>query len=295
MNAELRKFPLFTPGRLHDRHESVNLSEVRTREWILLQRSITPDQGLSLFDRFQQHADARNQVQHVEKLYDVIPGKRLVRLLSSFAGNPRIIQMSACDLRRQEVSITYPMHFRSSLGRAIEDGPWDRSMTPKIARQLTEAVLLLHNKGIMHRDVKPDNILLSDRGDGVLCDFERATEHGDHLVKEFGNGSVVDTSMYLAPEMCTSPPDYGLPVDVWAIGCTILQLLGYTPWDPSLPPDQLKAKIAKCRGGRKPDGCPKRHECSVELWEVLTGAFEPDPRRRATCETLLTLPYLRDG
>ena len=227
-------------------------------------------------------------------------GLEEVRLLKRCQDHPNVIQLLGANVKYEEdihredneIEMIFMYYRRGSLAKQLQDGTWDRSMAPKIIRQLTEAVLFLHSNGIIHRYIKPDTIFLND--DGLFLFVDQAIMHGGNLANEYGEESVVKTSLSLAPELCTSPPDYGYPVDVWAIGCVLLNLLGYDAWDPSLPHDELRKKIAKCRGGKKPDGCPKQRECLPELSEVLTKVFQVDPRRRITCEELLKLPYF-DG
>ena len=220
-----------------------------------------------------------------ENPYVVYYGREEVRLLRLCQGHPNIIELLGANVKYEdeddifrednEIEIILRYYRRGSLAQQLQDGTWDRSMTPKIIRQLTEAVLFLHSNGIIHRYIKPDIIFLND--DGLFLFVEQAIMHGGNLANEYGEESVVKTSLSLAPELCTSPPDYGYPVDVWAIGCVLLNLLGYDAWDPPLPHDKLRENIAKCRGGKKPDGCPKQRECLPELWEVLIKVFQVDP------------------
>ena len=113
-----------------------------------------------------------------------------------------------------EIEIILKLHRRGSLANQLQDGTWDPSNAPKVIRQLTEALLSLHKWGVMHRDIQPGNILLSDYDSAILCDLGIARNRDESLADEWGTESSAGTLPFMAPEMCASPPDYGFPVDV---------------------------------------------------------------------------------
>ena len=195
--------------------------------------------------------------------------QRESHFLEQCKNRPNIIQMVGAYKRDERIVIYLQYHRRGSLFKQLSKSTWDPLNAPKIIRQLTEAALFLHSNGIIHRDIKPGNILLSDEGDAVLCDFGIATVKAD---------TSVGTPEYMAPEMCQSPPNYGFPVDVWAIGCVLNDMLfGLAPTN------------ERCYGP------PRQHECSVDLYEVLTKIFVHDPAQRITCESLLKLRYYQQS
>lgn len=80
----------------------------------------------------------------------------------------------------------------------------------------------------MHRDFKPENILLSKNGVVKICDFGWArstTKQGDKDFTEY-----VATRWYRAPELLLrDKKNYGKPVDVWALGCIFVELITGAP------------------------------------------------------------------
>lgn len=91
-----------------------------------------------------------------------------------------------------------------------------------ITYQIFRGVQYLHSSNLLHRDLKPSNILANECCDICLCDFGFAreiTNVGDDLTE------YVITRYYRAPEVMLSSQNYGQGVDVWAIGCTIFELL----------------------------------------------------------------------
>ena len=74
---------------------------------------------------------------------------------------------------------------------------------PRVAYQLLSALAYLHDNGIMHRDVKPDNVLLNANMEPVLCDFSLATFSSRGYAGPTHSGDV-GTAVYMAPEVCAA-------------------------------------------------------------------------------------------
>ncbi|KAJ8044669.1 Cyclin-dependent kinase-like 1 [Holothuria leucospilota] len=102
------------------------------------------------------------------------------------------------------------------------------SVTKKIIYQTLQAVSFCHQHNCIHRDVKPENILITKDGQVKLCDFGFArilTGPGDEYT------DYVATRWYRAPELLVGDTKYGPPVDVWAIGCVTAELIsGQALW-----------------------------------------------------------------
>ncbi|KAJ3444115.1 glycogen synthase kinase-3 alpha [Anaeramoeba flamelloides] len=88
--------------------------------------------------------------------------------------------------------------------------------------QLCRAVAKLHRLGICHRDIKPDNILISPRTSELkLCDFGSAKV----LKKGDKNTSYICSRHYRAPELIFGSTEYDTQIDMWSIGCVLAELL----------------------------------------------------------------------
>ncbi|XP_047139292.1 cyclin-dependent kinase-like 1 isoform X1 [Hydra vulgaris] len=107
----------------------------------------------------------------------------------------------------------------------------------RIIYQVLKAVAFCHQHKCIHRDVKPENILITKEKIVKLCDFGFArllTGPSDEYT------DYVATRWYRAPELLVGDTQYGTPVDVWAIGCVFAELLSGQPlWPGKSDVDQL--------------------------------------------------------
>ncbi|CAG9767372.1 unnamed protein product [Ceutorhynchus assimilis] len=95
--------------------------------------------------------------------------------------------------------------------------------------QVCRAINYCHSNNIMHRDVKPENILVSSLGVVKLCDFgfSRLVSSNGEPCTEY-----VATRWYRAPELLVGEPVYGASVDIWAIGCLFAEMITGDPLFP---------------------------------------------------------------
>jgi DNA-binding response OmpR family regulator len=109
--------------------------------------------------------------------------------------------------------------------------------------QLAEALAECHDKGIVHRDVKPENLLLRADGSAALVDFGIAKEVGD-TAGLTRTGEFLGSVSYMAPERF-SAQDSGPPIDVYAIGVLLYEMLtGEKPFTRATAPETLAAHLA---------------------------------------------------
>lgn len=148
-----------------------------------------------------------------------------------------------------------------------------------VMRDVLSALAYIHQKGIMHRDMKPENLLLSADFKFVkLADFGFA-KHVDGEQK----GEICGTPEYVAPEMLKKMP-YGVQVDMWSTGVILYILLsGCAPFQ-EMKRSVLFEKIKKAEY----EFYEKQFMgISLDAKELVTALLTPDPSKRLTAEQAL--------
>jgi serine/threonine protein kinase len=155
----------------------------------------------------------------------------------------------------------------------VDDGPISPRRVAEIGVQLLSALRAAHAAGIVHRDVKPSNVLLETSGRVVLTDFGIATYDGATTLTQ--TGTFMGSPAYVAPEVARGEP--ATPAsDLWSLGATLYAAVeGRPPYDHETAMATLSALVTS-----EPDP-PMR---AGPLRPVLTGLLTKDPARRLTAE-----------
>lgn len=106
----------------------------------------------------------------------------------------------------------------------VDDGkPREPTSVLRVVREISTALAYAHSKGFVHRDVKPDNILLHDDGSSALTDFgiARATDSASRMTR---TGAVIGTPHYMSPEQARGRPLDGR-ADLYSLGVVLFELL----------------------------------------------------------------------
>lgn len=167
-----------------------------------------------------------------------------------------------------------------------------KRLTEPVARHLLTALLealsFLHRAGIVHRDIKPDNVLLDQEGHIKLIDFGTAAQIIDQGQRR---RSAVGTPWYCAPEVVNAESGlegYACSCDIWSLGCTALELVTGRP-----PYDELNdiACLFKVAEAQVPPIA--RESMSDTCFEFIRRCLEPDSTLRPSAEDLLQDPFIR--
>lgn len=119
-------------------------------------------------------------------------------------------------------------------------------LVPRMIERAAEGLAHVHEKGFIHRDVKPDNFLVSDRGEIRLIDFALAEKKKTGLAKLFGGKSkvIVGTRSYMSPEQIRKLP-LDERADIYSFACTIFHLMaGHPPYTAPTSNELLQKHIA---------------------------------------------------
>ena len=210
---------------------------------------------------------------------------RFVRERSILVGlrHPNIVAVRDLVAEGEQLAIVMEYVDGGSLRTALADGP----LTPRRAVQVTAAVLdglaYAHEQQVLHRDIKPDNVLLAADSQVKLSDFGIASLLEDRQSSTTG---LVGTPEYLAPELLLTGKA-GLPVDVYGTGVLLYELLaGRTPF--------AGPGTGYAIAHRHVTNLAPRLPIPDQLWRVLEQLLAKDPAVRPTAaeaaELLRALP-----
>ncbi|NXP58447.1 STK36 kinase, partial [Chloropsis cyanopogon] len=195
--------------------------------------------------------------------------------------HPNIIQMLDSFETAKEVVVVTD-YAEGELFQILEDdGTLPEDQVQTIAAQLISALYYLHSHRILHRDMKPQNILLGKDGVVKLCDFGFARAMSIHTMVLT---SIKGTPLYMSPELVEERP-YDHTADLWSVGCILYELFVGTPPFYTNSIFQLVSLIIK-------DPVKWPMTMSPVFKSFLQGLLMKDPHQRLSWPELLSHPFI---
>jgi serine/threonine protein kinase len=175
-------------------------------------------------------------------------------IMAQLKGNSNIVSYEDHQIIRHEDVIGYDILIRMELLTPLLDRMMQKKLDEKevvrLGIDMCKALELCHRKNIIHRDIKPQNIFISDNGDYKLGDFGIART----IEKTTGGMSKKGTDKYMAPEVYRGD-NYDLTVDLYSLGIVLFSLLNGNrgPFLPAPPArvthnDEEEARTRRMRG-----------------------------------------------
>ena len=168
-----------------------------------------------------------------------------------------------------------------SLHDIIKQQTLDERSIARIGLQVLRGLVAVHRANVVHRDVKPTNILVADDDSIFLVDFGIARIAGDASLT---GQSIVGTLDFLAPERFRAGYTVGPPADIWALGVTFYYALeGYYPFWRDSERGWEATMMAIL------NEAPRQPTCRGRLADITLRMLEKDPARRADTEDVLAV------
>ncbi|XP_024004494.1 mitogen-activated protein kinase kinase kinase 17 [Eutrema salsugineum] len=206
----------------------------------------------------------------------------------STLSSPHIVKYIGSGLTRENGGLVYNILMEYVSGGSLYDliknsgGKLPEPAIRSYTSQILKGLMYLHERGIVHCDLKSRNVLVEETG-AVL----KIADMG--CAKSVGESEFSGTPAFMAPEVARGE-EQRFPADVWTLGCTVIEMMtGSNPW-PELN-DVVAAMYTIGFSGESPE---------IPGWvsekgkDFLINCFKKDPKQRLTVEELLKHPFLND-
>ncbi|KAL8389929.1 hypothetical protein RB595_009191 [Gaeumannomyces hyphopodioides] len=217
--------------------------------------------------------------------------KREISLLRDLR-HPNIVQYLGCGSSAESLNIFLEYVPGGSVQSMLNSyGALPEPLVRSFVRQILNGLSYLHNRDIIHRDIKGANILVDNKGAIKISDFGISKKvEATNILNGANNAknrpSLQGSVFWMAPEV-VKQTSYTRKADIWSLGCLVVEMMtGSHPF-----PDctQLQA-IFKIGGGKTTPTVPD--DASTEAKSFLAQTFEMDHNKRPSADELILSPFL---
>jgi serine/threonine-protein kinase len=178
--------------------------------------------------------------------------------------------------------------------RIVQKKRFSEAEAIEVVRQVASALKHAHERGFIHRDIKPKNIMISRSGTVKLADLGLARALSDKEAAEAESGRAYGTPYYISPEQIRGQVDIGPQADIYGLGATLYHMVtGRVPFEGKNPSEVMHRHL-------KSELVPPDHinsKLSAGLAQVVEMMMAKDPRERyqSTADLIVDLDLLRKG
>ena len=203
-------------------------------------------------------------------------------ILSRDLGHPNVLRVYHLGQDETRRYLTMQWVEGPNLGKVLaENGALEESRAVQIATKLASALEAAHSRGVLHRDIKPQNILLDKESEPYLTDFGLAREVAGEGITNAG--VFLGTPNYVSPEQASTLP-LDKRSDIYSFGVVLFEMAtGRRPFEAESAADVLRQH----RETRPPDPLSLAPDLSSELASIILHCLEKNPDRRFETATQL--------
>ncbi|CAD6900094.1 unnamed protein product [Tilletia controversa] len=225
---------------------------------------------------------------------DVSDIQKEVALLSQLRDADRynVVRYWGCWTEGPEIWLVMDLAEGGSVRTLMKAGPIAERHTSIIVRETLVALAYLHRSGIIHRDIKAANILLTNAGRILLCDFGVAASLASATSLSNKRNTFVGTPCWMAPEVVAAADgkSYDQSADVWSLGITIYEMVtGNPPYADDGDQNMTLMRIAK----GKPPRLPADMTFTPAMRDFIAACLNEEPSERPSAEELGKLKWIK--
>ncbi|XP_042390035.1 mitogen-activated protein kinase kinase kinase 3-like [Zingiber officinale] len=208
-----------------------------------------------------------------------------ITLLSQLS-HPNIVEYYGSELMEDSLSVFLEYVSGGSIHKILQEyGAFGEALIRSYTAQILSGLVYLHGRNTVHRDIKGANILVDPNGVVKLADFGMAKHINAYTSIQSFKGS----PYWMAPEVVMNSSGYDLTVDIWSLGCTIIEMATSKP-----PWSQFEGVAAIFKIGNSKDLPEIPGHFSPEGKDFLKLCLQRDPSARPSASQLMLHPFVRD-
>jgi len=191
--------------------------------------------------------------------------------------HPNVVQ--GIDFGRSDKHLYFVMEYVNgpSLYEILKQGPLEEDEALEIGLQVAQAIEHGHGQGIVHRDIKPGNIMISTEGTAKVTDYGLAKRSEGDSGKSTGAGKVLGTPYYISPEQARGDEDIDIRSDIYSLGATLYHI---ATGKPPFPGKNAPEIMSRALNERVPDPRKEKPELTSAFSKLVLKMTQKDRNKR---------------